>query len=218
MRLFSYKMTHDSGFAPNPFFGVMTLATCKPKIRECKNIGDWIAGFTSGQMCGDNVGDEKLVYLMKVTRKMSMASYYSSQEFNSKIPDLSQEAFIYRSGDNIYKPLVGLPAKVNDFIQLKNPNHWDFANDRENMFNKAKDLGGKYVLVSNEYYYFGRRALKLPPEIRPDVPKGQSGHGQETKNSDKVSEFIKYIKNNYEVGIHGAPHKWPSNDTSWQLL
>ena len=66
IRLFSYKMTHDTGFAPNPFGGFMTLATCKPKIRECKKIGDWIAGFTSGQLNDEFVGKEKLVYLMQI--------------------------------------------------------------------------------------------------------------------------------------------------------
>lgn len=39
MRLFAYKMTHDTGFAPNPFWGYLTLATCKPKIREKKRRG-----------------------------------------------------------------------------------------------------------------------------------------------------------------------------------
>ncbi|WP_198140678.1 Nmad2 family putative nucleotide modification protein [Polaromonas naphthalenivorans] len=29
-----YLMTHDSGFAPNPFHGTLTLATCKPGIRR----------------------------------------------------------------------------------------------------------------------------------------------------------------------------------------
>lgn len=29
IRLFSYKQTDDTGFAPNPFHGVCTLATCK---------------------------------------------------------------------------------------------------------------------------------------------------------------------------------------------
>ncbi|MGE3595803.1 MAG: hypothetical protein AB7N70_09645 [Dehalococcoidia bacterium] len=42
----SYKMTHDTGFAPNPFWGCLTLATCKPGIRQTRGPGDWIAGFT----------------------------------------------------------------------------------------------------------------------------------------------------------------------------
>ena len=27
MRLFAYKMTHDTGFAPNPFWGYLTLVS-----------------------------------------------------------------------------------------------------------------------------------------------------------------------------------------------
>jgi hypothetical protein len=53
MRLFAYKMTHDTGFAPNPFHGACTLATCKPQIRLHKRVGDWIAGFTSKRLNGD---------------------------------------------------------------------------------------------------------------------------------------------------------------------
>ena len=32
--LFSYVVATDSGFAPNPFFGLCTLACCKPAIRR----------------------------------------------------------------------------------------------------------------------------------------------------------------------------------------
>ena len=32
-------MTHDTGFAPNPFFDVLTLATCKPGIRRVSRPG-----------------------------------------------------------------------------------------------------------------------------------------------------------------------------------
>ncbi|MFH1865797.1 MAG: hypothetical protein ABIK85_07930, partial [Candidatus Eisenbacteria bacterium] len=39
MRLFSYIVARDYGFAPNPFCGVCTLATCKPKIRESASVG-----------------------------------------------------------------------------------------------------------------------------------------------------------------------------------
>ena len=42
MKCYSYKMDHDFGFAPNPFWGVMTLATCKGRLRSSSNleIGD----------------------------------------------------------------------------------------------------------------------------------------------------------------------------------
>lgn len=44
MRLFSYVVRFDSGFAPNPFYGYCTLATCKPPIRRTALVGDWIIG------------------------------------------------------------------------------------------------------------------------------------------------------------------------------
>ena len=44
MRLYSYVLDHDYGFAPNPFYDVCTLATCKPSIRERAAIGDYVVG------------------------------------------------------------------------------------------------------------------------------------------------------------------------------
>jgi hypothetical protein len=44
-RLFTYVITQDGGFAPNPFHGVLTLNCCKPEIRKLAEVGDWVAGF-----------------------------------------------------------------------------------------------------------------------------------------------------------------------------
>ena len=43
MRLHSYVVARDYGFAPNPFLGVCTLATCKPK-----SAPPWELGFFDG--------------------------------------------------------------------------------------------------------------------------------------------------------------------------
>jgi len=45
-KLYSYIMTSDSGFAPNPFHDICTLATCKPETRRLAKKGDWILGFS----------------------------------------------------------------------------------------------------------------------------------------------------------------------------
>ena len=47
MKLYSYIVAHDGGFAPNPFWGYCTLANCKPKIRQTAKVGDWIVGLSS---------------------------------------------------------------------------------------------------------------------------------------------------------------------------
>ena len=44
MKLYSYVIDHYYGFAPNPFYGVCTLATCKPAIREHAALGDYVVG------------------------------------------------------------------------------------------------------------------------------------------------------------------------------
>ena len=77
-RLYSYKMAHDNRFAPNPLFGVLTLATCKPYMRLNTKVGEWIAGWTSAHIAHSPTeqGREKLVYLAKVARKLTFGEYW----------------------------------------------------------------------------------------------------------------------------------------------
>ncbi|MBU1356934.1 MAG: hypothetical protein KJ620_10250 [Candidatus Edwardsbacteria bacterium] len=199
-RLFSYKMTHDTGFAPNPFGGFLTLATCKPKIRECKKVGDWIAGFTSGQLNGEKVGDEKLIYLMKVTDKISFKDYWNDPKHEKRKPNIDSQVVIEKRGDNIYMPLVETPRTFSDFRQIPNHNHTEK--------NKGKDLSGKYVLVSNVFYYFGSKPIIIPNDIRPKVPKGQSSHGSRTYDTKVINDFLSYMGSKYQKGRQGQPHSW----------
>lgn len=84
MNCFRYKIEHDYGFAPNPFHGTLSLATCKGPIRQNKNlqVGDWIVGFGSKSM--DN--DGYLIYAMKVERIITFDEYWESEEFQCKKP------------------------------------------------------------------------------------------------------------------------------------
>ena len=206
MRLFSYKMTNDSGFAPNPFGHTLTLATCKPKIRECKLVGDWIAGFTSKTLAGHEVGSERLIYLMRVAEKLPMRDYFSDSRFQDKTPDMSARGPLAKAGDNIYRPLRPGADDKADFEQLPNPNHWN--GDRPNEEDHRRDVSGRYVLIADEFYYFGGSALDLPPECRPQVPRGQSGHGKETP-PEQARCFVDYIHSRFRPGRHGDPHRWP---------
>ena len=45
--LFVYTVAYDVGFAPNPFYGFCTLATCKADIRNAADVGDWVVGVGS---------------------------------------------------------------------------------------------------------------------------------------------------------------------------
>ena len=210
MGLFAYKMTHDTGFAPNPFWGYLTLATCKPKIREHKRPGDWFAGFTSRELCGDRVGDERLVFLMQIEDKMALANYFHDRRFQSRIPRDPPVAKVYRCGDNIYRPLVRNARDARDFEQLPNDHHGPDQKDR--------DLNGLKVLIARRFAYFGVDALRVPREVRPEVPAGQSAHGRETRDLARAKRFIDYVFSLVHAPVMARPHQWPRADASWKTL
>lgn len=83
-RLFSYVVDHDYGFAPNPFGGFCTLAKCKygtkrRNIVEIAEVGDWIVG-TGGVDLKKSAGHGKIIYAMRVDRKISLAEYCRTQK------------------------------------------------------------------------------------------------------------------------------------------
>jgi hypothetical protein len=93
-RVMGYKLTNDTGFAPNPFHGYLTLATCKPMIRSTRKKGDWVAGFASKELVrnaklhGIQIPYMGLVYLMQVTEDpLPLARYFDDPRFAKKIPD-----------------------------------------------------------------------------------------------------------------------------------
>ena len=217
MRLFSYKLNADTGFAPNPFWGVLTLATCKPGIRRAKRQGDWIGGFTSWTLNRDKVGEERLIFLMQITDIIDQYEYFNHPDpiFRAKIPDCARPEFVYHAGDNIYRPLTNRPQDPSDFEQLRNANHWDFDNDFEDECQKIKDLSGRRVLVSSKFYYFGGKPREVPPGVRPTIPPGQAQHGFKT-HVMRARTFVEWVQGNFDRGVVAAPHKWRRCDPSWQ--
>ena len=78
MTLYSYVVTVDTGFAPNPFHGVCTLACCKPDIRRTAKEGDYVVGL------GPKHLGNRLVYAMQVTEIMDLDSYWNDERFRIK--------------------------------------------------------------------------------------------------------------------------------------
>ena len=99
--LFSYIALHDSGFAPNPFYGYCTLANCKPVIRRVANVGDWVIGTGSADKRVLRGG--YLVYAMKITEVLKRAEYWEDARFKYKRPYMLHN-WMRASGDNIYEP------------------------------------------------------------------------------------------------------------------
>ncbi len=82
MTLYCYVVARDYGFAPNPFFGVCTLATCKPKIRKRAQVGDWIVGMGS-KVHGS---EGRLVFAMKVSATCTYDEYLGRPQISPEAP------------------------------------------------------------------------------------------------------------------------------------
>jgi hypothetical protein len=143
-RIFSYVVTHDHGFAPNPYGGFLTLATCKPVVRRTAAVGDWVVG--TGSVRG--VGSNCLVYAAQVSEVVPIEEYGDERRFSVKTPRSSGRGW-QRHGDNIYY------RDEAGWHRRRNPYHMK----PEQM---ARDLSGRNVLISQRFWYFGRRAPELP--------------------------------------------------------
>lgn len=203
--IYCYKMTWDTEFAPNPHYGVLTLATCKPTIRRCAEVGDWISGWTAVKVMDKERkphhfrDGEELIFLARITDKIEYDEYW--KKYPQKRPhEISSGKTVskrgcgasvnsrnkqYDSGDNIYEPIN------NTFYQHDN------GGDHGEK-DKEHDLKGKYVLICEEFYYFGgMNTKKVGKEIFPfTVPRCKK------LTMAEGLKFIQFIQENYNKGIN----------------
>jgi len=183
MKIYSYVIVTDSGFAPNPYWGYCTLATCKPIIRQCAQAGDWV--IATGSKSG--VGNGKLVYAMRVGEVLLLERYYADPMFDIKKPIAGDE--FQRCGDNIYFRRNGAWKQRRNFHHKEKDMDWD--------------LSGRNVLIAEHFYYFGNDAIDMPLEYRSLVARGR-GH-RCNFNPALVAEFTVWLQANFKAGIHGEP-------------
>lgn len=206
-KLYSYLMTHDSGFAPNPFFGYLTLATCMTDIRRTKKVGNWVAGFAGKALVKKchaldvPIRHQGLIYLMEIGEIITLDAYFHDQRFQQKkaIP-LGSNNLVLERGDNIYHT-----DSQGNFQQTENDNH-----DQGELI---KDTSGKNVLIAKQFYYFGRNcpvpeATWASMDIR--VPDRYIGYGCES-GAPALDRMIEFLQASYEPGVHGNPCIWQAN-------
>ena len=197
MKLYSYIVAHDGGFAPNPFWGYCTLANCKQKIRRTANVGDWIVGL-SGKAKGNRV-----IYAMQVEEILTYRQYYRDKRFAEKIPDYSKCKLIYKRGDNIYEPLPN-----GAFRQLRSAHS---RKCQENPKAKAIDLSGVNILIARTFRYFGGDGPELPEHL--DTLKARRGHKCRFQ-PETIAGFLEFIEE-YPLSLNARPSDWPTDDDSW---
>jgi hypothetical protein len=184
--LFSYIVTTDSGFAPNPFGGICTLACSKPNIRKNANVGDWIIGTTPSP------DKARLVYAMRVDRGLTFEMYWDFPEYECKKPGKDNGC-----GDNIYKK-----GPDGHLVQVKNLFHGKEHFKTDTSINR--------VLISKTFYYFGKESVEIPEKFRSVIVTTQ-GHKTlkpNPPNSNKrdiVPPFLEWLQGKFEQGVHGDP-------------
>jgi Nucleotide modification associated domain 2 len=198
MKCFTYIVARDFGFAPNPFGGFCTLATCKPKIRNSAKVGDWVIGVGSAKM---RLRGE-LIFAMKVTEKLTYNEYWNDIRFQFKRPAMNcskKKAY----GDNIYF----YDDIKNTWFQADS--HHSNSDGSTNYHNLDRDTQSSEVLISENFYYFGKYRLTLPTEFNEQVCHGR-GHKNITDEID-IEKIIKWLERNFTINyLYGMPIQFDS--------
>ena len=199
MKLYSYVVARDYGFAPNPFYRFCTLATCKPIIRRVAKVGDWVVG-TGSKLSGR---EGYIVFAMRVTECLTFDEYWSDPRFSDKRPRLSgskKQAF----GDNIYHrdPRSHVWNQVNS--------HHSHPDGCANQRNVENDTKTNRVLVSNDFTYWGGAGPKLPSHFRNHaIADLCAGRGHKSTFPDAIiREFIEWVRSQEKNGYLGDPLDW----------
>jgi hypothetical protein len=181
MTLYTYCLRWDDGAAPNPFWGICTLAICKPAIRRKAKVTDWVVGIGSrnSPLRPNRDVSGHVVYAMKVTNVMSMPDYdkFCRKHLTGKIPHWGSRSFRRRMGDCIYDYAAGGHPELRPSVHKEG--------------NRRTDLSGKNVLLSRHFYYFGDSPVELPEWLLPICHPTQ-GH-KSLANEPHKREFEDWI-------------------------
>lgn len=202
MKLLKYVMTSDSGLAPNPFFGVCSLALCTPNHMNADLLpGDWIVGHSS------KATDHRLVYAMQLTKVLDMDEYFS--QFPEKHPD-PYGSIEQKYGDNMYFRDDGR------WLRLPSAEHNSVESFRQ-------DQGRRVYLAEGEdrFWYFG--AANPMPTLRdfadqfPWLILGRQGF-EYIHDAERIQAFTKRLSSLEQSGLLGKPRNQEAIATDRHLI
>jgi hypothetical protein len=197
MKLFSYIVARDYGFAPNPFYGFCTLATCKPHVRDKAVVGDWIVGTGAAKKYKYS---GRLIYAMQVSEVMDFDTYWNDPRFVCKRPVLNG-SLKQLYGDNIYH------KRENVWIQ--EDSHHSLDSGVLNTGNLRQDTQKNRVLIGSRFVYFGASAPVIPAELRPFPPTGEHLYRKIRRHqvlSTQIAQaFDQWMDSQDKFGLQGFP-------------
>lgn len=197
MKVYSYVVARDFGFAPNPFHGFCTLATCKPKIRKNAEIGDIIIGIGSGAQ--DSAYKNRIIFAMIVSDILTYDEYWNDPRFAPKKPFMGG-SLKQMYGDNIYHTSPETGMIVQEF------SHHSYDDGSTNYNNYNRDVPGEKVLVAEQFWYFGNQAIEIPSSLS-CLSEVKRGH-QVWKGQDFYCAVRAWLESLNDSGFIGKPCKF----------
>ena len=187
-RLFTYIVRHDTGLAPNPFWGACTLAVCTPNHQGSRvGRGDWIAGFLP------KARGHRFLYAMEVDEVLGLDDYFRDSQYSAKKPDL-RGSWKERCGDNFYS----LDANGR---WIQHPNRFHLDED-----SKRQDTRHARVFIGRRFWYLGRSATELPPRFAALA----GGRGTRVNHERMlVDAFCSWVASEFALGEHDVPSDNP---------
>lgn len=185
-----YVVVRDFGFAPNPFHGYCTLATCKPRIRNPAKVGDWVIGMGAPRLKA--VG--RCIYAMCITEKITFNEYWTSQKYLDKKPirNGSRKMMV---GDNIYY----FDPVQEEWSQADS--HHSNADGSVNSDNLAIDTKSNKVLISRQFFYFGREAPFVPNDLLDAI--GYKNRRDHRVFEDRIAgSLIEWLDNSFGSSLN----------------
>ena len=184
MRLCSYVVVHDCGFAPNPFHGYCTLAACTPNHQGLRlGAGDWLLGNSSAAT------GNRLIYAMRVTEVMDFDHYFREPRFAAK--KARRTGWQNKCGDNIY-----YRDELGQWRQALTFHHTEPGR-------LEKDTVHPQVYISDFFFYFGNQAPAVPAEFGSLIRISQGCRCNH--DSEIVAAFVEWLTSTYSPGLHGLP-------------
>ncbi len=95
---------------------------------------------------------------MIVQEKMTYNDYWTDDRFQCKKPIMSG-SLMQMYGDNIYH------TDSNSGSMVQENSHHSYDEGQTNYNNYNRDVPGQYVLISQEYWYWGGVGIDIPTEF-----------------------------------------------------
>jgi len=204
-----YVVVRDFGFAPNPFHGYCTLATCKPRIRNPAKVGDWVIGMGAPRLKA--VG--RCIYAMCITEKITFNEYWTSPKYLDKKPirNGSRKMMV---GDNIYY----FDPVREEWSQADS--HHSNADGSVNPHNLAIDTKSDKVLISNHFFYFGKEAPCVPSNLLDTIGYTRNPRDYRVFEDGIAGGLIEWLHNSFGGALNqviGDPFDFHQSEKRYPL-